>query len=231
LRECSWLNANGKLFISGGTSSDFRTSNEFLCYDNIDNSVKILKNLHEARAQHSMVLHEKKIFICGGQNAKFTEIYDIENNELTAKENINYTSVDNPILVIYDNFLYSFNGQKNGKYLEILQRADIRRNNNLKWERINIKNPENLKINSIGCGIISFGSEDIYMFGGKCENGITNQSIKFNFEDMEYTDAEVPLQQGQWFKDSNFIELGSNTFGQFSLTDYDNFLKVNVQFA
>ena len=69
------------------------------------------------------------------------------------------------------------------------------------------------------------------MFGGKCENGITNQSIKFNFEDMEYTDAEVPLQQGQWFKDSNFIELGSNTFGQFSLTDYDNFLKVNVQFA
>jgi hypothetical protein len=185
-----------------------------------------------------MVLYEKKIFICGGQNSKYTEIYDTEDNQLIAKENINYIPVDNPTLVIYDNFLYSFNGIKEGKYLEILQRADIstfKKNNNninnLRWEKINVKNPEGLKINLIGSGVISYGTEDIYMFGGKSENGITRQSIKFSFDDMEYTDAEVPLQQGQWFKDSNFIELGYQTFGQFSLTDYDNFLKINVQFS
>lgn len=178
-----------------------------------------------------MVLWEKMIIICGGQNSKFTEIYDTENNQLIAKENINYKAVDNPILVIYENFLYSFNGQKEGKYLDLLQRADLRGNEKLKWEQIPIKNPENLKINFIGCGVISYGTEDIYMFGGKSEKGITNQSIKFNFDEMEYNDAEVPLQQGQWFKDTNFIELGYQTFGQFSLTDYDNFLKINVQFA
>jgi hypothetical protein len=185
-----------------------------------------------------MVLHERKIFICGGQNSKFTEIYDTENNQLIAKENINYISVDNPTLIIYGNFLYSFNGIKDGKYLEILQRADIsaiNNNNNINlnsliWEKMSVKNPDGLKINCIGFGVISYGTDDVYMFGGKSENGITNQSIKFNFDDMEYSDAEVPLQQGQWFKESNFIELGYQTFGQFSLTDYDNFLKINVQF-
>lgn len=237
LRDCSWTNAQGKLYISGGISSDFRESNEFLVYDNIDNSVKILKNLQETKSQHSMIscANGKYLVICGGQNSKYTEIYDIEKNNLIALENINYIALDNPILVIYDNYLYSFNGQRDGKYLDLLQRAKInfeeKNQVDLKWQRIPTKNPEDLKINFIGCGVISYGTEDIYMFGGKSDKGITTQSIKFNFDDMEYRDAEVPLQQGQWFKDTSFIELGYQTFGQFSLTDNDNFLKINIQFS
>ena len=102
---------------------------------------------------------------------------------------------------------------------------------NLKWEKVAYKKGQDLNCKFIGSGVIPCGLTEIYFFGGKNENTITNQSIIFNFETKEFNDANVPLDQGQFFKDTKFIDLGNQTFGQFSLTEYDNFLKINVSYA
>jgi hypothetical protein len=41
----------------------------------------------------------------------------------------------------------------------------------------------------------------------------------------------LPLEQGQFFQVTKLIELGNQLFGQFSLAEADNFLKINVSYA
>lgn len=230
LKGCAWVNANGKLYISGGLLSDGTLSNEFLVYDNSDNSITLLGQLAEKRANHSMFFYDKNIYILGGQGTKSVEIFNVTLNTITSKQNVNYDAVDNAILWIHAGYLYSFFGYKDGVYVDFVQRANMKLDV-LKWEKVSYKKTNEIVCSLVGSGIIPCGTNEIYFFGGKNENGTTNQSIIFNFDSREFSDAGVPLEQGQFFKDSRFIELGNQTFGQFSLTEYDNFLKINVSYA
>lgn len=230
LKGCSWVNAHGKLYISGGFLSDGSLSNEFLVYDNSDHTITLLGNLNENRANHSMFFYDKNIYIMGGQNTFTTEVFNIQSNTINSKQNLNYESVDNPIIWIHAGYIYSFFGKRQGDYVDFVQRANLKLDV-LKWEKIDYNKAEDIDCNLIGCGIIPCGNTEIYFFGGKNERGPTNQSIIFNFETKQFSDAAVPLEQGQFFKDNRFIELGNQTFGQFSLTEYDNFLKINVSYA
>lgn len=230
LKGCAWVNANGKLYICGGQLSDGSLSNEFLVYDNSDNSITLLGNLAENRVNHSMFFYDKNIYIIGGQNTKTIEIFNIQSNVISAKQNVNYEAVDNAVLWIHAGYLYSFFGIKQSVSVDFVQRVNLKLEV-LKWEKVAYKKTKDITCNLVGCGIIPCGNAEIYFFGGKGENGTTNQSIIFNLETKEFSDAGVPLEQGQFFKDTRFIELGNQTFGQFSLTEYDNFLKINVSYA
>lgn len=230
LKGCSWVNANGKLYVCGGMHKDSTLSNEFFFYDHNENSIKLLKELNQHRANHSMIFYDNLIYIVGGENSSTTEIYDVVNNTLLKKDNINFEQVDNPILWIHNGYLYSFFGIKAGKSVSFVQRSNLKLDN-LKWEKVTFKKSADVQCNIYGSGIIPCGNSEIYFFGGKNENTVTNQSIIFNFETKEFSDAGVPLEQGQYFKDSRFIILGNQIFGQFSLTEYDNFLKINVSYA
>jgi len=230
LQDCAWVNANEKLYISGGLLSDGTLSNEFLVYDNSDNSITIMSNLSEKRANHSMFFYDKNIYILGGQSTITTEIFNIPSNTITSKQNLNYKVVDNAVVWIHGGFIYSFFGIKDGVSVDFVQRANLKLEI-LMWEKVPYKKSEDIACNLIGSGIIPCGISEIYFFGGKNETGPTNQSIIFNFETKEFSDAGVPLEQGQFFKDTRFIELGNETFGQFSLTEFDNFLKINVSYA
>ncbi len=231
LKGCAWVNAHGKLYISGGILSDGSLSNEFLLYDNSDNSITLLGNLAEKRADHSMFFHDKNIYILGGQSTKTTEIFNIASNTIVIKQNVNYEAVDNPIVWIQAGYLYSFFGTKEGVSKPFVQRTNLRLDV-LKWEKVAYNRANNnLTCNLFGSGIIPCGTSEIYFFGGKNEQGATNQSIIYNFQTKEFLDAGLPLEQGQFFKDTRFIDLGNETFGQFSLTEYDNFLKINVSYA
>lgn len=230
LKGSAWVNANGKLYISGGILSDGSLSNEFLLYDNTDNTITILGKLAENRANHSMFFYDTNIYILGGQSTKTIEIFNINSNKISSKQNVNFESVDNPILWIHAGYLYSFFGIKEGLYVDFVQRANLKLEI-LKWEKVAYKKAKNIACNLVGSGIIPCGVTEIYFFGGKNNVETTNQSIIFNFDNKEFSDAGVPLEQGQFFKDSRFIELGNQTFGQFSLTEYDNFLKINVSYA
>jgi hypothetical protein len=229
---CSWVNTNGKLYISGGITSDGTFSKEFIVYDNIDTTgVTLLHELKERRANHSMFFNDESIYFLGGENTKTTEIYNVNLNTFITKNNKNYESVDNPIVWIHNGYIYSFFGIKNGVYVDYVQRANLKLED-LKWEKVPYKiSAEDIDNKIIGCGIIPCGNSEIYFFGGKKENTTTNQSIIFNFDSKEFSNAGVPLEQGQFFKDNKFIELGKKTYGQFSLTEPDNFLKIDVSYA
>jgi len=230
LKSCSWVNANGKLYISGGILQDGSLSDEFMVYDIFDNSITLLKQLKEKRANHTMFFYDKNIYIVGGQNTKTVEVFNIFTQTLISKENENYLSVNNPVIWIHSNYLYKFFGVSNGKCVDIVQRALLSQDN-LKWDKISFRKSNEINCKLFGSGIIPCGSSEIYFFGGNNEQKITNQSITFNFENHEFSNAGVPLEQGQFFKDNKFIELGYQTYGQFSLTEPDNFLKINVSYA
>jgi hypothetical protein len=61
-----------------------------------------------------MFAYNKHIYIVG-EASKTTEVFDINGSKLICKENINYESVDIPILVC-------FFGKKNGKFVDFVQR-------------------------------------------------------------------------------------------------------------
>jgi len=232
LKGCSWVNANGKLYISGGFLCDGTLSDEFLMYDYMDNLVTLLNNLKEKRANHSMYFYEKNIYIIGGEGSKSIEIFNIFDNNLISKYNHNFEAVDNPIIWIHNEYIYSFFGLKKGFYVDFVQRAHLKFESlNLKWDKISYKKTGDITCNIIGSGIIPCGKNEIYFFGGRNETESVNQSMVYNFDNKEFSNADVPLEQGQYFEDTKFIELGYRTFGQFSLTEYDNFLKINVTYA
>lgn len=237
LPGCAWTNFNKKLFISGGLNFMNSFSNEFLVYENSErNQIIILKTLNEPRANHSMFTYDKHIFIVGGEASETTEIFDTSSNTLITKVNHNYVSVDNPILWVHNDFLYSFFGRKNQSFVSFVQRVNLKdlkfaSEKSFKWERIPFKKINEINIELSNAGVIPCGANEIYFFGGLNENGISNESIIYNFETREFSNAHLPLEQGQFFQDSKFIELAKQSFGQFSLTEADNFLKINVSIA
>lgn len=229
LENSSFLNIKGKLYISGGSSSTTPgSSSQLLLYDQSSDSIKILADLSEARKNHSMIHHNSLIYIVGGESTKTIEIYDIENKNLKAKDYNSYEAVDNPILYVHKNFLYSFFGKKNGKFVDFLQRVNLN-TANLKWEKVPFKlENKYMNIKLTNSAIIPFGDNEIFFFGGKNEKGITKEVISFDFENKEFKNTDIVLDEAHYFNNSQFNKIASNVYSTFSTNEKENLIKVTV---
>lgn len=229
LENSSFLNLNGKIYISGGSSLlTPGPSSQFLSYDQSSNSVKLLADLNEARYNHSMIHYNNSIYILGGESIKNMEIYDVETKTLKAIENNSYEAVDNPILYVHKDFLYSFFGKKQGKFVDYVQRVNLQ-SVNLKWEKVPYKlENKNVNIKLTNSAIIPFGDKEIFFFGGKTENAISKEVISFNFESKEFKTTDIVLDEAHYFNNSQFNKIASNVYASFSSNERENFIKVTV---
>jgi len=229
LENSSFLNVDGKIYISGGSSSITpNPSTQFSFYDQSQDSLKILSQLKEPRHNHSMIFHKNKIYIVGGEFAKTTEIYDIENKILNQKTNNRYEAVENPTLYVHKNFLYSFFGKKNGKLVDFVQRVNLN-TEILNWEKYSFKlEDKNMCIKLTNSAIIPFGESEIFFFGGKTDNAITNKVFSFNFDEKEFRNTEITLNDSHFFNNSQFCKIAENIYCSFSASEKENLIKVTV---
>jgi len=231
LQNSSYLNINGKLYISGGSSSlTPGPSSQFLFYDQPcnSNSIKILSDLSEARQNHSMIHHNNQVYILGGESTKTMEVFDIESKTLKAKEYNGYEAVDNPILYVFKNFLYSFFGKKNGKLVDFVQRVNLN-SANLRWEKVAYsRENNNLNIKMSNSAIIPFGDNEIFFFGGKTEKGITKEVISYDFESKKFRTTDILLDKAHYFNNSQFTQISNNIYATFSSNEKNNCINVSV---
>jgi len=229
LEDSSFLNINGKLYICGGSLPNSNTSsNQFLIYDPQSDKMKIIKDLNETRRNHSMIYHEDKIYIVGGETCKTTEILETINKTFDSKINNKYEPVDNPILYIHKNFLYSFFGKKNGKFIEFVQRANLNTDKMI-WEKIAFKlEDEKINLKLTNSAIIPFGESEIFFFGGINENGITNEVLSFDFNDKQFKSTDIVLDEAHFFNNSQFDIISQNVYSSFSSNEKENLIKVTV---
>jgi len=229
LENSSFLNIKGKLYVSGGSySATPGPSSQFLLYDQTSDSIKILMDLREARDNHSMILNKNNIYIVGGESTNSMEIYDLENKTIKAQEYISYEAVDNPILYVHKNFLYSFFGMKNGKFVDFVQRVNLNAAN-LKWEKVPYKlENKNLNIKLSNSATIPFGENEIFFFGGKTEKGITKEVISYDFENKEFRLTDILLNEAHYFNNAQLNKISSNVYCIFSSNEKENLIKFTV---
>jgi len=203
-------------------------SNQFLLYDPLNDKVKLLSPLKEPRQNHSMINYNDNIYIIGGEFSKMTEIFDSKNLTLIAKKNLNYVSVDNPILYIHKNYLYSFFGIKLGKFVDFVQRVNLD-TEEMKWEKVPFKIVDkNLDLKLTNSGVIPISEKEILFCGGKSEKGFSNRIISFDFESKEFKDTSFEIEP-HYFNNSQFYKNRNNAYCGFSSDSNETLLKIIIE--
>jgi hypothetical protein len=230
LEKTSFINHNNRVFISGGYSELMKkNSNQFLYYEDDFENIKILPELNEARCNHSMIVHEDIIYILGGLNTNTMEIFDIENFKLESRINEGFEEVENPILFIKNNWLYSFFGKKNGKNVSFVQRVNLKAKNS-KWEKFFYKlEDKDIDMNFTNAACIPFGNNEVFFMGGKYENEtLTKNVISFNFESKSFKNTKIKMNNAYDFNNSSFVKFNNGIFAAFAEKEKEALIRINI---
>ena len=197
----------------------------FAVYDSVTNSSTKLADMITARYSHSMLYHEDSIYAVGG-NTNACEKYDLKTMKWTKLPSLICEERISPILFINGNFLYAFFGLINGEYSDSVERINIQ-NTRSKWEILPC-NKSDLNLKFIGGGIIEENDKEIYIFGGKSNEGLKKNTVKFNFSNSTFFPTDIALDEGTYFHEFMLIKLDETSYGQFNSDKYDNFLKIQL---
>jgi hypothetical protein len=226
LDRCGYLNANGKLYISGGILRN-APSESFIMLDPNTNTITKLSDMNTGRFSHSMFYHNDTIFAIGGQTNN-CEKYDTKTMKWIKLSSLVSDDRMNSVLYVYNNFLYAFFGMVKGDYSDTIERLNLK-NVKSKWEVVPYqKNQKDMDLKMFGCGIIEESDKEIYLFGGKSSTGLRKNAVKFDFSNNTFSPTEIVLDDGTYFQESLLIELNESSFGQFNLDKNENFLKIQL---
>jgi hypothetical protein len=224
LPNSAWINCEDKLYISGGQTSSGNSSNIFICYDYDRNNFIRMADLLTPRYSHSMIHHNDIIYVVGGHGTNSAEKYDIKTQKWVKLSNLNYDEKQNPVLYVYNNYLYSFFGYKTGSYVDTIERVNLK-SVKAKWEVIPYKNPEKLDLRLIGCGILPEMDTTVIFIGGKSRDA-RRDAFRFDFATNTFTKSDILLEKEAVFQESVLIELEKNVFGHFDNEEGDHFLRL-----
>lgn len=226
LPNCAYVNTGCKVYISGGLNAN-TPSDSFICYDGHSNQLTRLPEMLNARYNHSMYAHNDFIFFVGG-NTSSVERFDCKSLKFTKLSSSLTDERNNPVLYVYNNYLYTFFGTRKGEYLDTVERLNLK-NVKSKWEVVAyLKKPKDLDLKMIGCGIIQSGEKEIYLFGGKSDNGLKNTCLKFDFGNNSFESLDLLLEDEIYFHESVLSDLGDFSYGQFNLDKSENFFRIQL---
>ena len=225
LANSHWLGIGQNLYITGGIKEiDNRmlSSNIFLCYEYKSKLVKRMTDMAVPRHSHSSIYHEDYLYVIGGYMNKTCEKFDMKTFKWKHFPNLISTDRQSSTLHIYKNFLYSFFGlTANGSYLDYIERINIK--SSKLWEIVPFKNPQNVNISVVLCGIIPSvqNSSEIYILGGKClrnkvnddesKNDMSGNNNELNKEkNNDNTNEDYISQEGFVFNFEGFQFIKSN---------------------
>jgi hypothetical protein len=227
LANCSWINHNQKLYITGGQLGPDSASDSFLCYDYTLDKLTILPDMHHARYSHSMIYHNNAIYVVGGYKSNSCEKFDLVTMRWTKLNSLILEERQNSILYVHNNYLYCFFGYMIGSYLDTVEKLKLT-NNKAKWETVPYKNVDKIDLKLIGCGIVKYEDQSIIFLGGRNNNMQRLQVFKFDFSTSTATNTDIVLQDHTYFQENTLEELDSGCFGHFDNENGDNFLKISV---
>ena len=221
LEDNSFCNYKNKIYISGGIYKNNLTT-YFIKYDPSYKTVINMSPMNIKKAKHSMIGYDDKIYSIGGINNNKCEYYDIKEMKWEKLPNLIVSDRQNPLLYIYNNFLYVFGGvSKENSVLSTIERINLR-NQKSKWELVPYTNLDNLKITLFGCGIIPFSDKSILLIGGNNKKETLKRIIRFNFYNSSFQKIDYYLDSPVCFKESNLIQLCNNKFGGISEDEEHN---------
>ena len=227
LSECAWVNNNNKLYILGGVDDFNKSSKIFLEFDPIKEKIKRLPDSKYTHSRHSLFAYDNQIFVIGGDRLE-CEKYDINKNEWSTLPNLSFRQIY-PVLYVHNDILYSFFGiDENIKKTDNIQKLNLK-NNKSKWQKVIYKkNKCNLCV--FGCGIAKINENCVLFLGGMDDDGIRDEAIQFDFNNLTAKKTEFLLEEKAYFKDSVLLRLSPNDFGNFSIEESNPFLKIKFQF-
>jgi hypothetical protein len=227
LQDCAWVNNNNKLYILGGMSDDSLNTKIFLEYDPIKDKMRRLPDSKYTHSRHSLFAYDNQIFVIGGDRLE-CEKYDINKNEWSTLPNLSFKQIY-PVLYVHNDIIYSFFGiDENIRKTDCVQKLNLK-NNKAKWQKVVYKkNKCNLCV--FGCGIAKINENCVLFLGGMDDNGIRDEAIQFDFNNLSAKKTEYLLEEKAYFKDSVLLRLSPNDFGNFSIEETNPFLKIKFQF-
>jgi hypothetical protein len=209
LLECGYCNFNKILYVTGGIKEKEITK---ICLSvNIskkENQISKLSSMIYKRCCHSMVSYDHYLMAVGGNNLSSVERYNTLNDIWEEMPQMNYKRMY-PILVIYEDYLYSFFGKSNkDEYCNTIERLKL--SDGIKgnsWEMVQFSNPYNIDTRLYGCGVHVIGNL-LYLFGGKCNDKTTNSVSSYNFDNNTLIIEKSNLDTNQYFRENKMHEFG-----------------------
>ena len=209
LLECGYCNFNKILYVAGGIKEKEITK---ICLSvNISkkkNQISKLSSMIYKRCCHSMVSYDHYLMAVGGNNLSSVERYNTLNDIWEEMPQMNYKRMY-PILVIYEDYLYSFFGKSNkDEYCNTIERLKL--SDGIKgnsWEMVQFSNPYNIDTRLYGCGVHVIGNL-LYLFGGKCNDKTTNSVSSYNFDNNTLIIEKSNLDTNQYFRENKMHEFG-----------------------
>jgi hypothetical protein len=227
LKNCSWINLKGKLYICGGQLDTELGSTSFLCYDYYEDRMTIHPDMIEPRFNHSMIYYNNAIYVVGGYKSNTCEKYDLKTMKWTKLSNLSVEERQNSVLFVQNNYLYSFFGYSIGSYLDSVEKLKLT-NQKAKWEIVPYKNLDKINLKLIGCGFVRLDDHSVIFLGGRNNNEQRRQSFKFDFSTSTFSLTDIYLEDSPYFQESALEELSESSYGHFDNEVGDNFLKIQI---
>ena len=227
LSECAWVNNNNKLYILGGVDDFSKSTKIFLEFDPIKDKIRRLPDSKYTHSRQSLFAYNDQIFVVGGDRLE-CEKYDINKNEWSILPNLSFKQIY-PVLYVHNDVLYSFFGiDENIRKTDNIQKLNLKNSNKGKWQKVNYKRNK-CNLNVFGCGIAKINDNSVLFLGGMDDNGIRDEAIQFDFNNLSAKKTEFLLEEKAYFKDSVLLRLSPNDFGNFSIEESNPFLKIKFQ--
>ena len=209
LLECAYCNYNKILYITGGIKDNKKTNIALsINLNKKEEQICKLSSMNFYRACHSMISYGKYLFVVGGDNQSTVERYNIIDNIWEKLCPMNYVRMY-PILVIYNEYLYSLFGKTNeNEYCNTIERLRLcNRMEKEKWEMIQFNNQNNIDTRLYGCAVCIVDN-NLYLLGGKCNEKTTNEILYFDFEKNILRKESSKLSMKESFRENNLHKMG-----------------------
>ena len=168
---------------------------------------------------HSMIANDNYVFVIGGYNSNKCECFNLKTLKWEAMPDLNREERQRPMLVIYKDYLYAFMGYTQNNILNSVERINISKLGSCKWEKVSIKNEENLNLRFYGAGIYNYNGK-LFFIGGKIgqgedENDYKSEIYSFDFNDMKFVSTDIFFTGKLNFIENEFFHCNEENIGNF----------------
>ena len=152
------------------------------------------------RADHTAVAVDNKLHMWGGRTgsrqksqevAQKVEVFDIS-TELWEQKQTHGTlppGLSNTAYTVVGSCLFVFGGSDGGSSHNSLFKLDL---HTFQWEQVRVSNPSSGPQRKSGCGMVSYGDNQLVIFAGYTVSGRTDELHVFDLNKGEYSLCTKP---------------------------------------
>ena len=220
----SFCNFEKFMYFTGGKETQKGVGKIFLRISinpDKDKIAKVIKMpfMLNSHWNHSMIANENYVFVIGGYNSNKCEAFNMQTLKWESMPNLNSPERQRSMLIIHEDYLYAFMGYNQMGVMDSVERINISKMGNNKWEIVSVINTNNINLKFYGAGIYK-ANDKLYFIGGKYGLGDEDSDYKgdiycFKFDRMEFILMEIYYQGNLHFIENQFHHCSTDTIGNF----------------